>query len=92
MRRDSTARSLQSELGNAVRFNVPPGGISIWTEVAAGIDVDDWADRAMQRGVIVQTARKYSFDGVARPFFRLGFAALTEEEMRNALRQLRRAL
>lgn len=92
MRRDSAAGSLRAEFGDAVSFNVPPGGIAIWTEVAAGIDVDRWAERATQRGVIVQTARSYSFDGVPRPFFRLGFAALTEEEMRNALRQLQRAL
>ena len=92
LRRDSAVRSLRTELGDAISFNVPPGGISIWTAVAAGIDVDQWAERALQRGLIIQTARKYSFDGVPRPFFRLGFAALTEEEMRNALRQLRRAL
>jgi GntR family transcriptional regulator/MocR family aminotransferase len=92
MRRDCAVTNLRAELGDAVSFTVPPGGISIWTAVAAEIDVDEWAERAQRRGVIIQTARKYSFDGRPRPFFRLGFAALTEEEMRDSLRQLRRAL
>ena len=91
-RRDSAVRALRSELGDAVSFSVPPGGISIWTRVAPEIDVDEWAARALQRGVSVQTARKYSFDGRPRPFFRLGFAALDEEEMREAVRRLRRSL
>lgn len=92
MRRDSAASALREELGDAVSFKVPPGGISIWTAVAARIDVDAWAARALERGVQIQTARWYSFDGRSRPFFRLGFAALTEDEMSDALRQLRRAL
>ncbi len=92
MRRDCAASALRNALGDAVSFKVPPGGISIWTAVAPGIDVDAWAERALRRGLLLQTARRYSFDGRPRPFFRLGFAALTEEEMRDALRQLRLAL
>jgi GntR family transcriptional regulator/MocR family aminotransferase len=92
MRRDSAVKHLRAQLGDAVSFTVPPGGISIWTAVAPEIDVDGWAERAARRGLIMQTARKYSFDGQPRPFFRLGFAALTEEEMRDALRELGRAL
>ena len=91
-RRDSAVKALRAELGDSVCFTVPPGGISIWAGVAAGIDVDGWAGRALQQGVNVQTAKKYSFDGRPRPFFRLGFAALDEEEMREALRRLRRSL
>jgi GntR family transcriptional regulator/MocR family aminotransferase len=92
MRRDCAVRTLREELGDAVSFTVPPGGISIWTGVAPDIDVDAWADRALRRSIAIQTARTYSFDGRPRPFFRLGFAALTEEEMRQAVRELRKAL
>jgi GntR family transcriptional regulator/MocR family aminotransferase len=92
LRRDCAARAMREELGDAVSFTVPPGGISIWTRVASGIDVDAWAARALRRSLVVQTARKYSFDERPRPFFRLGFAALTENEMRHALRELAKAL
>jgi len=91
-RRDSAVIGLREELGDAVSFTAPPGGICIWTAVAPHVDVDAWAQRALQRKLVLQTARQYAFDGRPRPFFRLGFAALTEEEMREALRQLRRAL
>lgn len=92
MRRDSAVIGLREELGDAVSFTAPPGGICIWTAVAPHVDVDAWAQRALQRKLVLQTARQYAFDGRPRPYFRLGFAALTEEEMREALRQLRRAL
>ncbi len=92
MRRDSAVEQLRAQLGDVVSFTVPPGGISIWTAVAPEIDVDGWAERAERRGLIVNTARKYAFDAQPQPFFRIGFAALTEDEMRDALRELKRAL
>ena len=91
-RRDAAVTGLRSELGDAVSFTVPPGGISIWVAAAKPIDVDEWAERAQRRGFILHTARGYSYDGRPRPFFRLGFAALTEEELWGALRELRRSL
>jgi GntR family transcriptional regulator/MocR family aminotransferase len=92
MRRDSAVKALREELGEAVSCAVPPGGITIWTAVAQQIDVDEWAARALRRGLVINTARRYSFDDEAAPYFRLGFAALTEDEMRDALRQMRKAL
>jgi GntR family transcriptional regulator / MocR family aminotransferase len=83
---------MREELGDVVSFTVPPGGITIWTAVAPQIDVDEWAARALRRGLVINTARRYSFDEKPAPYFRLGFAALTEDEMRDALRQLRQAL
>ncbi len=91
-RRDAAVRVLRAELGDALSFVVPSGGIAIWTGVAPQIDVEEWAARALKRGLIVQTAAKYSFDGRPRPYLRLGFAALDEEEMRVALQRLKKCL
>jgi GntR family transcriptional regulator/MocR family aminotransferase len=69
-------------------FDVPAGGIAIWVGVRSDISVDEWAARALQRGVAFQTGRSFTFDGGAKPFARLGFAALDESELRQAVEKL----
>jgi GntR family transcriptional regulator/MocR family aminotransferase len=91
-RRDSLVRLLRSGFADTLSFNVPAGGIAVWARAADGIDVDAWGDRAARQGVAILTAKYYAFDGRPRPFIRLGFASLTEEEMSEALARLKRAL
>jgi GntR family transcriptional regulator / MocR family aminotransferase len=91
-RRDSVVKALRADFSDCVSFTVPAGGVAIWCETAAGIDVDAWAQRARQKGLLINTARHYSFDGRARPYFRVCFASLTTEEMADALRRLQAAL
>jgi len=91
-RRDTLAAALRRALGGALRFDVPAGGIALWTRAARGIDTDAWAERALARGVAVQTGRRFAFDGRARQTLRLGFAPLTPAELREAVRRLAAAL
>lgn len=87
-RRDAIAAALHSELGDALRFALPPGGMALWAGARRGIDVDAWAARARSGGVIVSTGREYAMDGRPRPFFRLGFAQRSEAEIAEAVRRL----
>jgi GntR family transcriptional regulator / MocR family aminotransferase len=91
-RRDSVVKALRSHFPECVSFNVPAGGVAIWCEATAGIDVDAWAHRARLKGLVLNTARNYAFDGRARPYFRICFASLSAEEMTDALQRLRDAL
>jgi GntR family transcriptional regulator / MocR family aminotransferase len=91
-RRDGVVNALRANFSECVSFTVPAGGVAIWCETASGVDVDAWAHRARQKGIIINTARYYSFDGRPRPYFRICFASLTSEEMADALRRLRAAL
>jgi GntR family transcriptional regulator/MocR family aminotransferase len=91
-RRDSLVRVLRSEFADTLSFSVPAGGIAVWAQAADGIDVDAWGERVARQGVAMLTAKYYAFDGRSRPFIRLGFASLTEEEMSEALARLRRVL
>jgi GntR family transcriptional regulator / MocR family aminotransferase len=91
-RRDFLVKTLRKELGSALSFEVPSGGIAIWASTSPDIDVDAWAARALDRGLILYTARRYAFDGRARPHVRLGFAALDEQELGAAVRRLKAAL
>lgn len=91
-RRDVLAMALRRELGDALTFDVPVGGMSMWARVAKGIDIDRWKQRAFEEGVAVAFARDFAQDRRARPFVRLGFAHLAPRELVEVTRRLRRAL
>ncbi len=90
-RRDACIESLQTTLGGRVTFRIPAGGMSLWLRARGGTDVDAWAVRASERGVEMYTAKRFAFDGRARPYVRCVFAGLNEREMRDAIERLRAA-
>jgi GntR family transcriptional regulator/MocR family aminotransferase len=65
--------------------------MALWCRGPAGLDIEAWAARAQALGVSFQTGRHFAFDGRARPFLRLGYARLTEAELREAVRRLAQA-
>ena len=90
-RRDALAGALEEKLPE-LAFDVPPGGLAIWVKAPRKIDVDAWAERAAARGVLVHTARRFTFDGRAEPRMRLGFAPLDPRKIREAVSRLAAAL
>jgi GntR family transcriptional regulator/MocR family aminotransferase len=91
-RREALAAALRAELGGALAFELPPGGMAIWCRTAEGIDVERWATAAEEAGVLFDTARRFAFDGTPRPALRVGFAADAEPELREAVRRMAAAL
>jgi GntR family transcriptional regulator / MocR family aminotransferase len=91
-RRALMIERIERELGGALSFTPPPGGIALWARASREVDVEAWQARALERGVELHTARRFTFDGRARPFVRLGFAACDERELRDAMRRLAAAL
>ena len=91
-RRDALARALREELGKALDFTVPAGGLALWCHTAPGIDVDRWAAVAREKGVVFQPASDFAFDGRPRPALRAGFARLGERELREGARRMAAAL
>lgn len=91
-RRDVLVAAVERDLAGALSVAAPPGGIAIWARVHDGIDPEVWARHARADGVVFQTAREFAFDGKPRPFVRLGFAAMTEQELQEAIRRMARSL
>jgi GntR family transcriptional regulator/MocR family aminotransferase len=91
-RRDVMAEALGKELGAALSFTLPVGGMALWAKAAPEIDVDAWAERALEQRVAFATAKRFAFDGRRRGFVRLGFASLSEREIREAVRRMAAAL
>lgn len=90
-RRAVLAEALRRELGDRIDFDVPPGGLALWTRLGDSIDVERWAARANELGVYFQTGSQLSFGGQRSQYARLGFARHDERELGEAVRRLRRA-
>jgi GntR family transcriptional regulator/MocR family aminotransferase len=91
-RRDAICEAIDKELAGAFVATPPAGGMALWAHVDPQIDVDTLAERAINRGVAFWTARRFAFDGRARPFARLGFAALEPRELHEAIVRIRSVL
>lgn len=91
-RREALADALRAELGGALSFALPPGGMAFWARAAAGLDTDRWGEAALRAGVAVQVGRMFAFDGRSRPYLRLGFGRHDERELREAVKRLASAL
>ena len=91
-RRTVLAEALERELGGAVRFTLPSGGMSLWLRADPALDVEAWGARAERHGVQFYPGRHYDFNGRARPNLRLGFSTLDENELLEAVRRLKEAL
>ena len=88
-RRDLLVTALARDLGDALAFDVPAGGLALWLRVRADIDAGLWARQAQQRGLAVPHGGAFALDPAgARNAFRLGFAALDPGEMARAIRLL----
>lgn len=91
-RRDALADALRRHLSGAVHFTVPAGGMALWAQVAAGVDVEAWAAHAVHHGVAFAGGRMYDFHGEAQPGMRLGFSPLEDEELDEAVKRMAAAL
>ncbi|MDR3671217.1 MAG: PLP-dependent aminotransferase family protein [Holophaga sp.] len=91
-RRAILADLLERHLGSELAFRPAHGGLSYWCATAPGIDAAGWAARALERGVRVQAGQDFDLDGSNLPRLRIGFSALDERELADAVRRLQRAL
>jgi GntR family transcriptional regulator/MocR family aminotransferase len=92
-RRDALMSELRGQLGGALAFREPSGGMALWAKITArGVSSEEWAARALERKVLVQAGRRFRFDSRETPFLRLGFAPVTVEEIKAAVQRLAAAL
>lgn len=90
-RRDLLVKRLRAQLSNALHFDVPAGGISVWAKTKKGIDVGGWAKRALRLGVSVHTGSRYTFDGAEPGAMRLVFARFNDAELTRSVSALAEA-
>jgi GntR family transcriptional regulator/MocR family aminotransferase len=92
-RRDALTSALRKRLGSAVSFQVPSGGSALWVQCAPDVDVIAWMDRCLEKGVDVKPCWSFAFDPAPpQPYFRLGYATHTPEELDGAVKRIAAAL
>lgn len=91
-RRDCMISALQKFMPNTFEYTIPAGGLALWTHVLDDINVEQWRDNALSEGVVLHTARRFSYDEKVRPFFRLGFAPVDNQEIELAIRKMAKTL
>jgi GntR family transcriptional regulator/MocR family aminotransferase len=91
-RREALATALARELGDALAFVPPAGGLAFWCRTAKDVDVDAWAVRALERGVAFQPGSRFAFDGRPLAGLRIGFSGASEPELEEVARRMRGSL
>jgi GntR family transcriptional regulator/MocR family aminotransferase len=90
-RRDVFVSALRSAFGERLKYRVPQGGMALWAAVDARVSVERWLAQCAERGVLFQAGKQFHFGDRAVPYARMGYAALTEPEIAEAVRRLERA-
>lgn len=92
-RRDRLVSLLRVTLADRTDFAVPAGGLAVWLRLRGEAElVDQWVQRAAALGLAVLPGRQFSLPPAAPPAaLRLGFAALSEDELERAVEVLVRA-
>jgi len=92
-RRQVLADTLTEQLGHVLRPDPPPGGLAFWVRVLDdAIDIPAWQRRCLEQDVVFRIGKELHFRGEDPRHLRLGYAALDETELVEAVRRMRDAL
>lgn len=81
LRRDTFVDALERRLGGAIELTRPAGGMAVWFDAAANLDVDAWSSRCAAHGLAFPTTRVFAVGAVDRAGGRWAFASSTEAEL-----------
>jgi 2-aminoadipate transaminase len=95
-RAQTMAEALRSELGAAIEFVQPQGGLFVWARLTgAGVKSSDaaaFAKRAIERGVAFVPGMPFYCANGDPATFRLSFATAAEDKIRDGVARLAQAL
>ena len=92
-RAQTMAKSLQQELGRAVTFNAPEGGMFFWSRLTApNADAAAFAKRAIEKLVAFVPGAPFFASNVDKATFRLSFATADVSKIIEGVQRLAKAL
>ncbi len=91
-RRDHFCSLLQAELGAKVTFNIPEGGMTVWTRFARRFDPGMISRKAYEKGLYLSDGSMHRYPGYDENAVRLGFASATPEELDRSVAILKTVL
>ncbi len=87
-RRDMFVAALRDELGPFLSFAEPSGGTAVWVRTRDARTMTRWERRARDLGVAFDAGGAFTVNGDSLPGARLGFACLSDSELRLAVHRL----
>ncbi|MET0384717.1 MAG: PLP-dependent aminotransferase family protein [Polyangiales bacterium] len=91
-RRDALMAALRDDLGDALSFNEPEGGLFLWGRLADGVSAERLLQHAIEKRVVFVPGSAFFADQPEQDTLRLSFSMVTEASAREGARRLRRAL
>jgi len=91
-----TLKQQRNQLVDAIRhywptstlFSVPDGGLALWLEMDASLDIQAAYPRALEKGIILTPGSLFSATGQYRNYLRLSFTHPITNKRETALKQL----
>jgi len=87
-RRDAMVEAMREHFPKAARFTNPAGGLVVWVTLPPGLDADEVAQEAQEKGVFVGRGDLFYVDGGTHDNLRLVFAQAGEPAIRKGIRIL----
>lgn len=91
-RRDYFCDLLNSELGDKIQFIVPEGGMTVWVEFNASINLEKISKKAYESGLYISDGKMHKYSGYNANAIRLGFASSDKEKLYESVLILKRLL
>lgn len=91
-RRDFFCKLLSQNLKNEVSFQIPEGGMSVWTKFDKSIDLVKTAENALKNGLYFSNGTQHNLPDNIINSTRLGFASSTIEELEKCVAILKKSI
>lgn len=91
-RRDFFSELLSQKLKNEVSFQIPEGGMSVWTKFDKRIDLVKTAEKALKNGLYFSNGTQHNLPDRNINATRLGFASSSVEELEKCVAILEKSI
>lgn len=91
-RRNLFCDILRSDFTGLIDFNIPEGGLGVWSNFDTKIDLIKMSEEAAEKKLSIGNGTFYKNESFAANALRMGFASLNDDEMTEALGMLRKVL
>lgn len=88
-RRDLFCELMEKELGDYFSFDVPKGGMAVWTQLDSKYSWQEVSEIARKHKLEIGDWQRYDYENIGHNSIRMGFASKNEEEIRCMVERLK---
>ncbi|NJN35010.1 MAG: PLP-dependent aminotransferase family protein, partial [Saprospiraceae bacterium] len=86
-RRDVFCEILQNQIGNALNFTIPKGGMAVWAQFDPSVSVANLSEIVKEKGLIIANGVAHGVNAI-----RMGFASQTETDIERGIDLLKKSV